>query len=143
MNENQSQRCKEDKQRNVKIDRIGLSEMVDVVGTSLYLTDYELDENMPVHYYDLLFNFALPQALPGGSFCMMNAVSLNLLLFILTDSSFLIIRWFDSSRSLPRCVLSWDLTFTLHHRHPSLIFTKMVLVQLTLDMSVCKVITKS
>jgi hypothetical protein len=52
-----------------------LLEKVDVVGTSLYLTDYELEENMPVHRQDLFSQFALPQALPGGTFCMMNAVS--------------------------------------------------------------------
>ena len=56
-----------------QLDRSSMK--VNVVDTCLYLTDYDLVENMPLHYQDLLANFALPGVFPGGSLCMMNAVS--------------------------------------------------------------------
>jgi len=48
---------------------------VNVFDNCLYLTDYDLVENMPLHHQDLVSNFGLPGVLPGGSLCMMNPVS--------------------------------------------------------------------
>jgi hypothetical protein len=53
----------------------GSSEKVNLVDTCIYLTDFNLIQNMPIHYGDLISNFALPEVFPGGSYCMMNAVS--------------------------------------------------------------------
>ena len=43
----------------------------------LYLRDLDVPQYLPIHHQDLVRNFGLPDVLPGGSFCMMNAVSTN------------------------------------------------------------------
>jgi hypothetical protein len=41
----------------------------------LYLRDLDVPQYLPIHHQDLVRNFGLPDVLPGGSFCMMKAVS--------------------------------------------------------------------
>jgi len=75
----------------------------------LYLRDLDIPQYLPVHHHDLLRNFGLPDLLPGGSFCMMNAVStLYELGWMKTSSHFLTV---DSSSLQPNVVLIWDRIF--------------------------------
>jgi hypothetical protein len=47
----------------------------EVIDRCVYLTDFDIPQYLPTHHQDLVRNFPLPGVLPGGSFCMMSAVS--------------------------------------------------------------------
>jgi len=84
---------------------------INVVDTCLYLTDYDLVENMPQHHQDLVSNFALPGVFPGASFCMMNAVSQSD--SFIHDHQFCLSHCFTPNliSSHPQVALSWDQIF--------------------------------
>lgn len=50
---------------------------INVVDEVLYLIDYDMVKLLPPLYEDFVKNFKLPDCLPGGQQCMMNAVNIN------------------------------------------------------------------
>jgi len=55
----------------------GKEETINVVDEVLYLIDYDMVKLLPPLYEDFVNNFKLPDCLPGGQQCMMNAVNIN------------------------------------------------------------------
>ena len=55
----------------------GKEETINVVDEVLYLIDYDMVKLLPPLYEDFVNKFKLPDCLPGGQQCMMNAVNIN------------------------------------------------------------------
>lgn len=55
----------------------GKEETINVVDEVLYLIDYDMVKLLPPLYEDFVNKFKLPDCLPGGQHCMMNAVNVN------------------------------------------------------------------
>lgn len=57
------------------VNHDGESVSVNLVDDVLYLIDYDIPRLLPALYEDFVSSFKLPGCLPGGKYCMMNAVN--------------------------------------------------------------------